>query len=918
MTELRGRAAECNMLDRLADAVLAGESRALVLHGEPGVGKSALMDYFAERTSQCRVVRATGVQQEMELAYAGLHQVCASMSDSMERLPAPQRDALRTAFGLSRGRPPDRFLVGLAVLGLLSDAAGGQPLFCLIDDEQWLDRVSAQILSFVARRLAAESVALIFAARIPSGDLAGLPELALQPLHDADARELLDDVLAERLDERVKNQIVAEARGNPLALVELPRALTNRRLAGGFGLPDAVQLPRSAEESIQRQFEVLPGPTRRLLVLAAADPTGDPALVWRAAGHLGIGVDAALPAREAGLWEYATRVRFRHPLVRSAAYQSASPEQRRQVHRALAEATDGQLDPDRRAWHRAHAAQGPDEDVAVELQRSSGRAQARGGMAAAAAFLERATILTSTADKRVDRALAAAWLKLQAGEGNGAADLLSAAEVGPLNDTQQARVDLLRAHLAFVTSRGSDAPPLLLKAAGRLKSVDPNLSRATYLEAFSAALFAGRLAVGADVLEVARAAAMAPPSAEASRAPDLLLDGLVAHYNEGYPRCLPLLHRAVQSFGTGMSSEAELRWSWLASIAAIHIWDDQRWDSLSARHVQLARANGVLSELPLALSSRVFMLLFVGDLAAGEALVEEAQVAIDATGNKLAPYGRLGLAAMRGSRAEVYELTEATVPDVTLRGEGIGITVAGWATAVLNNGHGDYAKALTAAERATEYVGDITSSTWATVELIEASVRAGMVETAVDALRRLTVMTSASDTDWARGIAARSRALLSQDESAERLYREAVVRLGRTHIRSEVARAHLLYGEWLRRQHRRVDARVQLNMACTMLDEMGMDAFAQRAHRELQATGQSVRKRTLTSTSTELTAQETQVARLARDGLSNPEIGARLFISARTVQYHLSKVFTKLGINSRTLLDGALPSASDPEGRPAV
>jgi DNA-binding CsgD family transcriptional regulator len=906
------------VLDQLADAVSAGESRALVLHGEPGVGKTALMDYLAERASECRVVRAVGVQQEMELAYAGLHQLCVSMLDGVERLPVPQRDALRTAFGVSGGPAPGRFLVGLAVLGLLSDAADDQPLLCLIDDEQWLDRASAQILSFVARRLAAESVGLILAARIPSGDLAGLPELALQPLHDTDARELLDDVLVERLDARVRNQIIAEARGNPLALVELPRALTSHRLAGGFGLPDAVQLPRSAEESIQRQFEVLPDPTRRLLVLTAADPTGDPTLVWRAANRLGIGADAALPAREAGLCEYANRVRFRHPLVRSAAYQSASLEQRRQAHHALAEATDGQLDPDRKAWHRAHAAQGPDEDVAWELERSAGRAQARGGMAAAAAFLERATMLTSAADRRVDRALAAAWVKVQAGEGEGAAELLSTAEVGPLDDAQQARVDLLRAHLAFVTSRGSDAPPLLLKAAGRLESVDPELSRETYLEALSAALFAGRLGVGADVLEVARTAATAPPSARPSSAPDIVLDGLVAHYNQGYPTCVPLLRGALESFGAGMSAEAELRWSWMASVAAIHIWDDKRWDALSARHVHLARASGALSELPLALSSRAFMLLFAGELAAAAVLVDECQVVIDATGNSLAPYGRLGLAALRGSHPEVSALTATTVRDVTLRGEGIGITVAGWANALLNNGHGDYARAATAAERATEYVGDITSRTWAMVELVEASVRAGMDDEAVDAMRRLTDMTSASDTDWARGIAARSSALLNKGDAAEQLYLEAVTRLGRTSVRSELARAHLLYGEWLRRQNRRIDARVQLNTACTMLDAIGMDAFAQRARRELQATGQTARKRSHTSSTTELTAQEAQIARLARDGLSNPEIGARLFISARTVQYHLSKVFTKLGINSRSRLDRALPSARDPEGRPAV
>jgi hypothetical protein len=388
------------VLDRLLDAVRAGESRALVVRGEPGVGKTALLDYLVEHASGCRVVRATGVQSEMELAYAGVHQLLTPMLDRLQRLPARQRAALRSAFGLGPGSAPDRFLVGLAVLSLLSDVAEEYPLLCLVDDEQWLDRASAQVLGFVARRLAAESVGLVFAARVPGDELAGLPELVVEGLQEGDARELLEAALTGPLDARVRDRIVAEARGNPLALVELPRGVPPAELAGGFALPDAMPLSGRIEESFRRRLDALPADTGRLLQLAAADPIGDPVLVWRAAGRLGIRAEAATPAAEAGLLEVGARVRFRHPLVRSAAYRSASLQQRQDVHRVLAEVTDPKIDPDRRAWHRAQAAPGPDENVASELERSAGRAQARGGLAAAAAFLERAAMLTPDPARR--------------------------------------------------------------------------------------------------------------------------------------------------------------------------------------------------------------------------------------------------------------------------------------------------------------------------------------------------------------------------------------------------------------------------------------------------------------------------------------------------------------------------------------
>src|SRR5215467_10430252 len=334
---LRGRRRECGVLDRLVEAVGAGESQALVLRGEPGVGKTALLDYVAWRAADYRVVRAMGVQSEMELAFAGLHQVCAPMQDRLERVPGPQREALRTAFGISAGPAPDRFLVGLAVLGLLSEVAGERPLVCLVDDAQWLDRASAQVLAFVARRLGAESVALVFAARVLAGDLAGLPELMVEGLGDEDARALLGSALTGPLDERVRDQFIAETRGNPLALLELPRGLTAAELAGGFGLPGALTLPGRIEDSFRCRVDALPDQARRLLLLAAAESSGDLALVWRAAGRLGIGADAAGPAADAGLAEFGARVLFRHPLTRSAAYQSASVREKQEVHWALAE-----------------------------------------------------------------------------------------------------------------------------------------------------------------------------------------------------------------------------------------------------------------------------------------------------------------------------------------------------------------------------------------------------------------------------------------------------------------------------------------------------------------------------------------------------------------------------------------------------
>jgi DNA-binding CsgD family transcriptional regulator len=906
--KLIGRQAECDVLDRIVASVRCGESRALVLFGDQGAGKTALLEYLAGRADGCRVARAAGVQSEMELAFATLHQLCAPMLDHRERLPAPQRDALQTAFGMKAGPAPDRFLVALAALTLLSESAVERPLLCLVDDHQWSDHASAQVLAFVARRLSVESVGMLFAARLPGGDLSGLDELAIGGLDEADARALLDSVVTGPLDERVRDQIVAETRGNPLALMELPRSLTPGELAGGFGLPGAPAGTDPVEENFRRRVAALPVETRQLLLLAAADPAADAALVWQAAALLGIGTEAAGPAAEAGLAEFGARVRFRHPLVRSVVYRSAPGHDKQRAHAALAEVTDPRLNPDRRAWHHAQAAAGPDEGIARELESSASWARARGGLAAAAAFLERAAMLSLDPAQRAGRALAAAHGKVSAGAFAVALDLLAMAEAGPLTEFQRARADLLRAQIAFLTSRGSDAPPLLVKAAGRLEPVDAGLSRAAYLDALSAAMFASRLAgPGTGIQEIARTAASAPRPPHAPRAQDLLLDGLAAHYNDGYAAGLPILRRALSAFGDGPSVDEELRWLWLGCVAALHVWDDERWEALATRFVQIARTAGSLSELPLALSTRAHMHLFAGELTAAASLIGEALAATEATGSNLTPYGALGLAAFRGNEAEASALIEATTRDATMRGEGIGVSVAEWANAVLNNGLGRYRPAMTAAKQVSGHDRSLGTTNWAVVELIEAAARTGNTQTAASALARLCDMTSAAGTDWALGIEARSRALLCEGAAADDLYREAVARLHRTRVRPDLARAHLLFGEWLRRRRRRSEAREHLRAALELLESMGMDAFANRARHELRATGETARKRATSAADGQLTAHEAQIAELARDGMSNPEIGARLFLSPRTVQYHLGSVFAKLGISSRSQLDLVLP-----------
>lgn len=907
---LLGREAEFASLDRVLDEARGGRGRVLLVTGEAGAGKSALLDYMAERASGCQLARSAGVEYEAELTLAGLQQLLgASMLDRSEHLPAPQRDALRVALGIQEGPAPDRFLVGLATLGVMCDMAEERPLVCLIDDAQWLDRASIQVLAFVARRLAAENIALVFAVRKPSAaeELDGLPELVVAGLDDHCARDLLAWAAPGRLDEQIRDRIVAETRGNPLALLELPQSLTPAEMAGGFGLPDARTLSGRIEQSFLRRIESLPDEARELLFVAAAEPVGDVTLLLRALDTLGIAVGSIVPAENVGLIELGPRVRFPHPFVRSAAYRAATPETRRRGHAALAEATDPETDPDRRAWHRAHAAAAPDEAVAAELERCASRAQARAGPEAAAAFLERAVDLTPDSRLRGARAMSAAQAKFDAGSLAAAEGLLTVAAMCPLDELDCARVDRLKAHIAFARTRGGDTPALLSAAAQRLETLDPDLARQTHLEALWAAVRSGRFAKPQAVIDAAEAA-IAPIRGRSPGAIDLMLDGLTSRMGRGYTAALPLVARALDAFQNEGFRQENITWCWLACQLAMDLWNDGACANIASGLSVVARERGALTVLPFALNYSAAHQLFAGRFDVAEQLVEEANRITAATGNvPIADFSVL-LAAWRGDRSKTYQLRAAVIPDATARGEGFAVEAVEWAAATLHVGMGEYADAVAAAQRAYDPDG-LGFNVWVLPELIEAAARNGDFAIARTAFEQLAERSSLSSTKWARGIEARSRALLTEGPDAEDLYREAIEQLGRSRVIVHHARAQLIYGEWLRREHRRVDARVQLKAAYAAFDAMGAHAFAERAQRELLATGETVRKRTA-DPSDVLTPQEAQIARLAYDGLTNPEIGHQLFLSHRTVEWHLRKVFTKLNISSRRELANALRGAN--------
>ncbi len=894
-----GRQREREVLGRLLDAARDGDGGVLVVHGEPGVGKTALLDWTVAEGRQLRVLRTVGVEGEMELPFAALQQLCSPVLDRSERLPDPQRDALNVAFGLSAGQAPSPFLVGLAALGLLSEASQERPLLSVVDDSQWLDRASARALAFVARRLLAERIALVFAARELGSALAGLPELRVEPLGYRDARTLLESVLPARVDEHVLDRIVLETHGNPLALLELPRGLTPIQLAGGFGLPAAVPLSASIEESFTRRLARLPGDARRLLLIAAADPTGNPAVVWRAARQLGIPESIAETVEAEDLLELNVRVVFRHPLVRSAVYRTASPTERRAVHRALAQATDPEIDPDRRAWHRAQAASIPDEDVAAELERSAGRAQARGGLAAVAAFLERAAALTPQPAHRAQRLLAAAGAKRNAGALETALELLAGVEAGLLDELGRARVDLLQGQIALEQRRSREAGRLFLGAAKRLEPLAPELARETYLEALAGAMSSDVEVVG-GAPAVAKAARAAPRGTAPPRTIDVLLDAFAIRLTEGYAAAAPTFARSLELLLADLSNEDVARLSVSSSrdsnIVALEMWDDEALHRLAARQVQVARDAGALVHLQFALSFLARSHMLAGDLAAATLTIDEARLIAEATGNPALVNAPMILAAWRGHEAQASELIEATSEEAAARRW----TSNNYARSVLYNGLGRHDAARDAAWEAFK-PDPIGYGSLLVPELAEAASRTADRALLESALEWLSQRTRAISSEWAIGIEARVRALLSEGEVAESLYRESIAHLAGTRVRLELARTHLLYGEWLRRERRRLDARKHLRTALEAFTSMGAAAFAGRAERELRATGEHARKRTA-DTLDQLTPQEEQVARLAAQGTTNREIATQLFITQSTVEYHLRKAFRKLDVKSRTQL----------------
>jgi DNA-binding CsgD family transcriptional regulator len=906
---LFGRRNERDAVERLLVDARAGQSGALVVRGEAGIGKSVLLEHarLSAATSGFRVEYLAGAESEAQLGFAGLHQLCAPLLDRAAALPEPQQAALEVAFGLRDGAVPDRFLVGLATLNLLAEIAEDAPLLCLVDDAQWLDQVSSQVLAFVARRVEAEKVAMLFAVRDATGNdvgvFDGLPELRLGGLGETEARELLASEVRAPLDDLVRDRIISEARGNPLALLELPRSSRSGGLTSGFDQLEALDVPRRVEEEFERRSRSLPTDTQLLLLVAAAEPTGDVELLWRAVAHLGIAPDAARAAETAGLLELDTRVRFRHPLVRSAVYQAATPPDQRRAHGALAAATDPRLHPDRRAWHRAQAVLGTDEEAAADLERSADRARARGGLAAAAAFLEQATTLTPVPADRSRRALEAASALQEAGAFEAALDLLTLADSGPLDPHQHARLGLMRAEIAFHIGRDSDVPGMLLDAAEALAPLDATLSRDTYLRALDTVIVTG--GHGRGVMEVAEASRAAPAPLGPPGPADLLLTGLTTTYTHGYAEGVPELRRALEAFCTdGPPAEATddiiRRWPGLASRTALMIFDDELLNELTQRTVQLARDAGALATLPVSLLLASSALVLEGKLSRASELISEAEAITQITGAVPLRFGALSLTASRGQRTETLAIHAAAVNEAAARGNSAEVALANLKLSVFHNGQGNYEAALDAAEKSCESF-EPPHTNLGLPELIEAAARAGKLERATTAVDELSRRARAAGTPWALGLAARSRALTSTGPAAEAHYREAIDLLGDCRMVSYLARTHLVYGEWLRRERRRKEAREHLRAAHELLSDMGADAFAARAAQELRATGEHPRQRTTDPTDA-LTDHELHVARLVATGATSREVGAQLFLSPRTIEAHLRSIFRKLDISSRRQL----------------
>ncbi|MGI8334802.1 helix-turn-helix transcriptional regulator [Actinomadura scrupuli] len=919
---LLGRHEECLALDELVEMAREGLSGTLVLIGEAGIGKTRLLEYAAGTATDLHIANVAGVESEIQLGFAALHRLLLPFLDRADQLPGPQRDALGAAFGLVAGPPADRFLVGLAALTLLADVAGEQPLMCLVDDAQWLDRESLEVLAFVGRRLHADGIGLLLAVRDgPAGlsALGGLPTVQVAGLPETDARRLLAAAVAGRLDPQVVERIVTETRGNPLALVELAVELSGEQLAGGSLLPVPLPVGRRMEAHFLRQVGAMPAETRSLLLVASVAPTEDPAVLWRAAALLGLSPEAADPAVSGGILSPQPDLAFRHPLIRSAVYGGARPADRRRVHEAFAAVIDRDRDPDRRAWHLATAAVGLDEGVALELQRASERARSRGGHSAQAAFLLRAAELTPDPQDRAGRLFASAQAHLVAGDPLMAQSLLERA--APELGAPAMRVGALRlrAAIEMFFARVAAVPSILLEAVAAIDPREERLVQGMLFQALEAAIMARRYTTGTTLVDVARTALNAPRDHSVrATVPDLLLDAFANRVACGFPEAVPLLRAAVTAMrAEGELVEAGMPLAVLLCLATEDLWDDTGRREVLGRLDTFDRDQGALQALRITLQGLASCELWAGRFGKAEALHAEAAEIATATGIPAEGSGPLvELLAWRGHEAQTRAAADIVIGTwAEQRGIGAAANHALLALTVLELSLGRYREALAWALRV--YEDDAPGpGNHVLPDVVEAAVRAGDRAAASTALARLSERAPISGTPWALGVLARSRALMADDDRAEDLYLESIELLGRTLVVTELARAHLLYGEWLRRRRRRSDARRRLRTAHEMFATMGATAFAERARTELLATGERPRKRTA-QTSHHLTPQEAQVAGLAAAGATNAEIATRLFITTSTVEYHLNKIFRKFDLTSRrqlarALLDEPAPAHGSP------
>ena len=942
MEGLVGRAVECERLGQLLRAAREGLSGTLVLRGEPGVGKTSLLHYLAASAPDFQVARVSGVESEMKLSFAALHQLLRPSLTTAGELPPPQRTALRLAFGLEDGAPPDGFLVGLAALGLLAGRAAARPLLCLVDDAHWLDHESAAALAFLARRLYADSIVMVFAVREPAPGsilLEGLPELRLAGLDESAAGQLLataaspvldgprrdgprrleprrdelglDGLRLEQpqLDEAVRQRIVAETRGNPLALIEIGQALEPGQLTGSAPLPEPLPLGRQLEQRYLQEIRGLPPDAQTLLLAAAADPTGDPDLLWRAGPQLGFTAAAAAPAEARRLIEIRDRIEFRHPLIRSAVYYGAPLAGRQQVHAALAAAIDPAAEPDRRAWHLAMAASGLDEAVAAELERAGDRARRRGGWTTAEAFYKRAAMLSTSQPARARRMLSAAGAACDGGTPRRAQAMLD--EAATYRDPRHhGQVERVQGRIWHTMRRPADATAALLDAATELGPVDVRLARDILVEAVVQAQINGQLAPdGATPADVARSARSLPlPPGTPATVGDLLLDADTTLQLHGLQAAAPQLRQAISAARHEAGTAPEtFRWLAAACSDATILADDIALHELAWRMEAQAREQGAAIALSLALSHAGVSELLAGRLAEAERCFHE-RVAIEEARGRDWSIGPLLIAAWRGQAGPAETLLDRVAEEAARQGQGYQLGFAGYARCILELGRGQYEHAHASL---TEGIHDSSQIKFVLPDLVEAAERSGHHAAAQHLTSQLAGLAEASPVPRTLGFLARAQALTAREADAEPHYQAAIAHHIQTRGPAHRARSHLVYGEWLRRARRPRDAREQLRTAYRLFAEMGAQGFAARARLELSAAGETVGP-AAADVNHGLTPQEARVASLAAAGATNAEIAAQLYLSASTVDYHLRKVFRKLGVTSRRQLAPAIPG---PESR---